>query len=672
MRRLAILLLIVFIISSSLNAQARKIVLLEEATNASCPPCAANNPGLQEFFSKHFGGVISVRYHASWPGVDPMYSLNIPENTARIDYYNISGVPNYTMDGVNYGIPSNTLFMKNHMNELIAETSPVKIEVDAEFNPDSVIVSVKLIAYNAVTQSNLKLRTSIIERIVSYASPPGTNGETEFPDTMRDLIPDSNGEPISEINAGDTLTYSYSVAVNPQWNWEDLAVVSWLQSDDTKEVIQSNINIPTFIIFSSQPSVEFIDTNSTVVRNYSIFNDNNDSLNIELQVSEKSLPGDWSYDIMIDGFPQDSVYFSIAPGDSVSFDLQILTGSDAGNINLDLFAKNLDDPHQFGFTRSYKGILKNGNILVVDNDGGDNYETNYFNILEELELKYTAIAEADLLLLSDEVLDFNFDAVFWNAGWGFPALVPADVEFLDQYLNNVGNLFIAGQDIGWDIFDSDGSSNFQAAKDFYNITLDAKYLGDNSNTFIMTGVESDPVGNGLAFSIGTAYARYPEWIESNTGGSVEFIKYQGTTKFGGVRYQNRKYKSVYLGIGLEQITNSEMRKMLIENTLNWFGMLTDVNNESDKFTVNSYKLFQNYPNPFNPTTEIKYQLVEDSHIKLKVFDILGKEVAVPVDGFVKSGVHTFEFDASNISSGVYFYKIETNNFTDVKKMMILR
>jgi hypothetical protein len=86
----------------------------------------------------------------------------------------------------------------------------------------------------------------------------------------------------------------------------------------------------------------------------------------------------------------------------------------------------------------------------------------------------------------------------------------------------------------------------------------------------------------------------------------------------------------------------------------------------------SYALWQNYPNPFNPATTIKYDLPIDAHVSLKLYDVLGKEVLTLVDGFISAGFHEVSLDASNLSSGVYFYKITVGSFTDVKKLLLLR
>ncbi|GBD86503.1 hypothetical protein BMS3Abin03_00423 [bacterium BMS3Abin03] len=88
-------------------------------------------------------------------------------------------------------------------------------------------------------------------------------------------------------------------------------------------------------------------------------------------------------------------------------------------------------------------------------------------------------------------------------------------------------------------------------------------------------------------------------------------------------------------------------------------------------------LEQNYPNPFNPSTMIKFSLAADSRVTLTVFDILGQEVANLISGNLAAGSHEFNFDASNLNSGVYFYRINAagvdgTNFTSVKKMILTK
>ncbi len=86
----------------------------------------------------------------------------------------------------------------------------------------------------------------------------------------------------------------------------------------------------------------------------------------------------------------------------------------------------------------------------------------------------------------------------------------------------------------------------------------------------------------------------------------------------------------------------------------------------------NYSLSQNYPNPFNPTTNIKFSIPKNSLVKLTIYDLTGKEVATLVDGQLNAGNYAYDFDASNIATGVYFYKLQSDGFTDVKKMMLVK
>jgi len=88
--------------------------------------------------------------------------------------------------------------------------------------------------------------------------------------------------------------------------------------------------------------------------------------------------------------------------------------------------------------------------------------------------------------------------------------------------------------------------------------------------------------------------------------------------------------------------------------------------------ADKYELSQNYPNPFNPTTNIKYSIPEASNVTLKVYDILGKEVATLVNEFQNANSYKVDFNASSLSTGVYIYKLEAGNFSITKKMLLLK
>jgi hypothetical protein len=85
-----------------------------------------------------------------------------------------------------------------------------------------------------------------------------------------------------------------------------------------------------------------------------------------------------------------------------------------------------------------------------------------------------------------------------------------------------------------------------------------------------------------------------------------------------------------------------------------------------------FSLGRNYPNPFNPTTSFKYQIATAGNVSLKIYDVLGREVALIVDEQKDPGEYNVTWDASSYSSGVYFFKLRAGTFTDVKKMLLVR
>jgi hypothetical protein len=113
-------------------------------------------------------------------------------------------------------------------------------------------------------------------------------------------------------------------------------------------------------------------------------------------------------------------------------------------------------------------------------------------------------------------------------------------------------------------------------------------------------------------------------------------------------------------------------------SLQWLTFIAKSNHETSVGELPSailpseYRLLNNYPNPFNPVTRIKYSVPETGYITIKVYDLMGREVATIFDGVQQAGNYTAILDGSNLTSGIYFYRMEANGFMETKKLVLLK
>jgi hypothetical protein len=167
-------------------------------------------------------------------------------------------------------------------------------------------------------------------------------------------------------------------------------------------------------------------------------------------------------------------------------------------------------------------------------------------------------------------------------------------------------------------------------------------------SYYPTGIE--PWNYYISWANGTPL-QYPEsWLWINHGENVMALTYEDM-------YQ-------CAGTGNFPVTATA----LIKGVMDYMGIITDVNDYAD-LVPEQFELQQNYPNPFNPATVISYRLPESGWATLKVYDLLGNEVISLVNEEKPAGVYQVEFNPVNLSSGVYFYRLQTSEFTQTKKMM---
>lgn len=118
-------------------------------------------------------------------------------------------------------------------------------------------------------------------------------------------------------------------------------------------------------------------------------------------------------------------------------------------------------------------------------------------------------------------------------------------------------------------------------------------------------------------------------------------------------------------------TNSGNMEVFVDNLILKKASATDVRKENS-IIPNTFSLEQNYPNPFNPSTTIKFSIPKESYVSLKVYNVIGEEVAAMVSEQMSPGYYNFSFDASKLTSGMYLYRLNAGDFVSTKKMILIK
>ncbi len=221
-------------------SQSKK-VLFEEFTNASCGPCAQNNPTLKNYIDSKGDTIVAVMYHTNFPGFDPMHNAN-PEQVEqrRTGYYtDVNAVPWLKGDGNLFPDiwPFTLANFDAAFNSRKSVVPKLTISVnDQRIGSDSIIADVNLNIPQDLPAGNYRLRVFAVEREIEFATPPGTNGERIFEYVFRKGYPDMAGTSIA-VSAGN-YHYSFRYSIETGWAAQKIYTIAFVQDDaGPKEVL---------------------------------------------------------------------------------------------------------------------------------------------------------------------------------------------------------------------------------------------------------------------------------------------------------------------------------------------------------------------------------------------------------------------------------------------------
>lgn len=665
----------VVLLIGTINAQVARKALLEEFTNASCGPCASQNPDFNALLDANPNTTVAIKYQTQFPGFDPMNAHNPTEVANRADYYpDLTGVPTAYIDGFAgdndfaggvgdwnitadggyaggpYGYNQAVIDFEN------AIMTPISITVDHEISADLTSIDINITVTNTsaeeFTLAQGKLRVALVENTINFASAPGSNGETEFFDVMVKMYPDEVGTDLAAIPAGESVTFNMTEAIpNYIYNYGSLEVVAFVQDDTDKVVYQTEISPAKELVG------DYIDAgvaSSTVAPTALCDASITPSIVVSNEAAIEITSFDASY--MVNGGTPvvQSWTGSIAEGSSetITFDEIMLPG---GTTTIDYLVSNVNDG-QPDFNAS-------NNVVAPDVFASLSSAGAGLTSLEEDNEANGTLEYPSAGLVSPPIPDGGF-------GWGTFTVVSADnftspPDALGGYGASDQSIWINYYQWNPDEADAadEGTLTYNkvnlAGMENATLTYDragGRYSGSNDRLQILISedcgetwaIVHDIQGADLSTVDGHTEALYLPAANEWETDVIDLSAYDGS-------------ESVYLQFkAISAWGNSAFLDNISLTAVTATNEVVDLLNEK----VNIF------PNPASTLANIEFELTEATTVDMEIYDVAGHLVTILENG-QKYNAGTYIKKWNDIQEkGIYFVKIKTTYGQTMKKVTV--
>jgi len=607
-------------------------VLVEEATSASCSYCGQYNPAFNTLLQANVSKVISLKYQGR-VGFDPMYNQNSAEVDARDAYYNLTSQPNCVIDG-NYYKGHIAYVAQSKLDSVAAISAPFTITLTHNLSADydSVFITAVITATEDITFTGpLVAQVVITESEIHFCNAPGTNGETDFYNVMRKMLPNNLGTslPTTWTN-GQAQTLNFAVPV-PSYLYDvsNLSIVAFVQDNSDKDVKQAAFSPPQPLTLDAGMACGAI-TNIAVL---------NCQTNITPHVNIKNFrtipisTADIKY--KIDNNTEATFNWSgtLAAGATTTVNLPQLTVA-AGT-----------------HTLTARVVNPNSNI---DYNAANNTATKTFTIIGTYSPMPVTETFASTTFPPASWIneDPDEDGIGWSrksgAGGFGQSTSCAKIDFWTSPTGNIDNLYtpplnLSGSTTAFVLFNYAYAQYNTASNDGFNVEVSTNCGASWNSVWSKAGTalatRAATTSNYSAPAAGDWKSTYAD-LTAYAGQANVFVRFHAISDYGNNAY-------------IDDI-------QIVQNN----------NNSITETTENASVII--YPNPFNDFTNIRLNLIQPSSVNYRVFNATGSLVYSEDAGNLNIGNHSFRFNSDNLTSGIYFIQIMVGNEMITKKISINR
>lgn len=647
-----------------------RTALLEDFTGIHCVYCPEGHVIMEQVATAHPGLVSLVGIHAGSFAVPSAGEpdFRTPQGNALNSFYQPAGYPMGMLNRHAFGNATvlNRGQWPGAADDILAMPSPVNLGVESSYDEDTQELTVRVQLYYTQDSPGNNDRISVLITESNIIGPQtGGSANYNHKHVLRTYVTDLWGEDVGSTPAGTMVERTYTYSVPGTWNIANCDVIAFV-SEYQGDVYQARTvqavggtTLVTAVLQGDAAPYRSGAASASTDYSLSMTNALGEDAAYTVTLTTVQAPASWTGSLTVNG----SAFTSgdaITVNDASEAQIQVhITPDAAAGIGSYLLTIASVDHPLAPVLQQDLHVISGVHDLIVSNAGAEQWEALYIAAMDEGgEAAYATTSQDDFIKFGQAGALAGVGNIYRNISWNFPSYTEAEVAILMPFMDNGGNLMIAGQDIGWDQSGDANAYGTPVTRAFYTNYLLATFVHDgspSSNQVIF--VQDDPVfGNlpnsSVAHVFGGSSYTYPDRITPIAPATAILGYNTPANSIGGIRAQTANYKLVYFGIGPEQISNATVGRQMIQLSHDWFHGLVGVQELDASFA----SLGLAWPVPANDVLHIPVDGTLAS-VTVEVFDATGRLVLQ--QNLSGAGNDHLDIDTRSLRDGLYSYRLRT-------------